>query len=158
MFANAVQAPTGLAPDAARAALAYGVNEGLSADGQQALQLQYAIWQALGETSSPKGDATAQDVVTNGTAAPASPQGTSLLDAATAGQVSVTLFPSVNPAQQTMAGYATDVQVNNPQRAAQPAAQQLPNTSGSSGAALLWFSFAMLASGMTLRLSQRRSK
>ncbi len=50
-----------------------------------------------------------------------------------------TLFPSVNPAQQTMAGYATDIQVSNSQQAP----QQLPAAGdGTSGAALLLFVFA----------------
>ena len=50
-----------------------------------------------------------------------------------------TLFPSVNPAQQTMAGYATNIQVSNPQQAP----QQLPAAGdGTSGAALLLFAFA----------------
>jgi len=50
-----------------------------------------------------------------------------------------TLFPSVNPAQQTMAGYATDIQVSNSQQAP----QQLPAAGdGTSGAALLLFAFA----------------
>lgn len=84
VFASGVQVPNALAPDAARAALAYGVNKGLNADAQQALQLQFAIWQSLGEANSPAGDATTKDVVANGTTAPANPQATSLLDAAKA--------------------------------------------------------------------------
>ena len=71
-------------PDVARATLAYEVNKGLNADAQQALQLQFAIWQSLGEANSPAGDATTKDVVANGTTAPANPQATSLLDAAKA--------------------------------------------------------------------------
>lgn len=199
VFANAVQGPSGLAPEPARAALAYGVDQGLNADAQQALQLQFAIWQALGETGSPAGDATAQDVITNGTAAPTDPQGTSVLDAAQAGQVTVTLdswqpigpkvqitatasdnfygrgqvtventsqqeltlfmpvgtlFPSVDAAQQTMAGYATDVQVTNPQ-----APQQLPSTGAeTSFGALVWAAVLLLGLGAGVRLFARRAR
>ena len=65
-----------------------------------------------------------------------------------------TLFPSVNPAQQTMAGYSTDVQVNNPD----PVAQRLPATGGTtSGLGLLWLALALLSSGMVLRLGLRRA-
>lgn len=91
IFPDKINGPSGVAADKARAALSYGVAQGLAADGAKALQFQYAIWQSLGTTTSPKGDATAQDVLTKGTAAPATPQGTSVLDAAKAGQVTVTL-------------------------------------------------------------------
>jgi hypothetical protein len=203
LFPDAVQGPSGLAPDAARAAMAYGVNQGLNADGQQALQLQYAIWQALGEAGSPAGDATAQDVVTNGTAAPVSPSGaTSVLDAAAAGDVTVTLdswepigpevaitqtatdnfygrgqltvtntsqqeltlympvgtlFPSVDESQQTMAGYATDVQVNNP--VADPAPQQqLPATGATENAVALLAlaALALVVAGVGVRMVASR--
>lgn len=200
VFPTRVQLPNGVAPERARAALSYGVGKGLSADPATALQLQYAIWQALGTTTSPKGDATAQDVVTNGTAVPANPQATSVIDAATANQITVTLdtwqpigpkvaitatatdhfygrgqltiantssqavtlympvgtiFPSVDPAQQTMAGYATAVQVTNPA----PVQQQLPTTSGVDFPSMLpLVALGLLMIGGTLRVIHVRGR
>lgn len=193
VFAAAVQLPSGLAPDAGRAALAYGVSKGYASDPAKALQLQYAIWQALGETTSPKGDTTAQDVLTNGKAVPANPQGTSVLDAVAAKNVTVTLvswqpigpkvaitqtatdnfygrgtltiqntsqqaltlympvgtlFPSVNAAQQTMIGYATNVQVANPQPTT------LPATGGSEQGGLLALVALLLCAGAALRMTR----
>jgi LPXTG-motif cell wall-anchored protein len=187
VFAAGVELPSGLAPDAGRAALAYGVSQGYNTDGAQALELQFALWQALGTTTSPKGGTVAQDVLTNGKAVPANPQGTSVLDAVTGGDVTVkldswapigpkvqitatasdnfygrgqltiqntsqraltlympvgTLFPSTNPAQQTMAGYATDVQVTNP---------TLPATGGDNANGLLALVVALIGSGLLLR-------
>ena len=169
IFPTALQLPNAVAPDAARAAMSYGVAKGYTTDPAKALQLQYAVWQALGTANSPKGDATTQDVVTNGTTTPATPQGTSVLDAAKANQITLTLdswqpigskvqitptatdnfygqgqltitntsqqavtlympvgtlFPASDTSHQTMAGYATKVQVTN------PAPQQLPKTGG----------------------------
>jgi LPXTG-motif cell wall-anchored protein len=191
VFPSGVQLPNGVAPDAARAAMAYGVSKGYNANAQQALQLQYAIWQALGATSSPRGDTIAQDVLTNGTTAPAAPQGVSVLDAVRANQITLTLdswqpigpkveitntatdhfygrgqltitnttqqaltlympigtvFPSVDATQQTMAGYATNVQVNNPQP------QQLPATGGDESIfAGLLLGIVLLVGGLGVR-------
>lgn len=175
VFPNGIQGPSGLAPDPARAALSYGIGRGLNANEQQALQLQYGIWQALGAQDAPQGDAAAQDVFTNGKALPANPQGTSVLDAFNANQLKVTLnswapvgnkipitststdnfygrgqltientsqqaltlympvgtrFQPINPAEQSVAAYATNVQVNNPQTSSTGAQNTLPNTSG----------------------------
>jgi len=57
----------------------------------------------------------------------------------------------VTAGEQTMAGYATNVQVSNPQAA--QAAQQLPNTSGGgSSLALLLGALLLLGAGSFLRL------
>ncbi|MBC8163565.1 MAG: hypothetical protein H7Z42_20355 [Roseiflexaceae bacterium] len=201
VFPSAVQLPDGVVAEPARSALAYGVGKNYNGDAAQALQLQYAIWQTLGTTNSPKGDATAQDVLTNGKTAPVAPQGTSVVDAAAANQVTLTLdswqpigpkvqitptasdnfygrgqitientsqqavtlfmpvgtrFPATNAAQQTMAGYATNAQVTNPQAAADPAPAQLPSTSGGALNALLpLLALGLLALGGTLHLARR---
>lgn len=175
VFPNGIQGPSGLAPDPARAALSYGIGKGLTANEQQALQLQYGIWQALGAQNAPQGEAAAQDVFANGKTPPANPQGTSVLDAFNANQVKVTLnswapignkvpitggatdnfygqgqltientsqqaltlympvgtqFQAINPAEQSVAAYATNVQVTNPQTTTSGAQNTLPNTSG----------------------------
>jgi LPXTG-motif cell wall-anchored protein len=159
------------------------------------LEAQYAIWQLSGATGSPTGGADAQAVVAAAANAPASTQGTSIVDAAKANQVKVTLaswqpigdkvqigsamdnfygrgtltventsqqavtlampagtlFPPVTAGEQTMAGYATNVQVSNPQAAQAP--QQLPNTSGGdSSLALLLGALLLLGAGSLLRL------
>jgi len=176
VFPNGIQGPSGLAPDPARAAMSYGLGKGLNANEQQALQMQYGIWQALGTQGAPAGDAAAQDVFTNGKTVPTNPQGTSVLDAFAANQIKVTLsswapvgakvaitptatdnfygrgqltiqntsqqaltlympvgtqFASIDPAQQSVAAYATNVQVNNPQQTSSTGVQNnLPNTAG----------------------------
>lgn len=198
VFPTKINLPDGVVTDPARAALSYGVGKGLNATGEQALQLEYAIWQAIGTTNSPKGDATAQDVVTNGKTVPANPQGTSVVDAAKANQIKLTLdsfqpignkvqitptasdnfygrgqitientsqqaltlfmpvgtrFPSTDAKQQTLAGYATDAKVTNPQTA--PA--QLPATGGSeTSIALLAGAFVLLGLGLMARSARRR--
>jgi len=107
-FPTAVQAPNAVAPDRIRAALAYIQAQNLYSDPQQALEAQYAIWQLAGATGSPTGGATAQQVVQNATTAPANPQGTSLLDAVTSNQVSVTLASWAPIGQPVPIGNATD--------------------------------------------------
>lgn len=93
LFPTAINGPDGsLAPDKARAALEYALDKGLTADVKQALQVEYAIWQLIGSTNSPKGDALAQDVIKAAEAAKVvNPDGTSILDAAKAGDVTITL-------------------------------------------------------------------
>jgi hypothetical protein len=92
LFPTAIQSPDGtVAPDEVRSALVYAQNKGLTADVQQALQVQYAIWQLLGTTNSPKGDALAQDVIGQASTPVADPSGTSILDAAKSGQITMTL-------------------------------------------------------------------
>jgi hypothetical protein len=91
-FPAGVQAPSGVASQQVQAALAYAQQQGLTGSDQQALQVQYAIWQLLGATDSPRGEQAAQDVVAQASAAPAAPQGaTSVVEAAQAGQVRVTV-------------------------------------------------------------------
>jgi LPXTG-motif cell wall-anchored protein len=93
LFPTAITGPDGtVAPDKVRAALEYAQEKGLTADSQQALQVEYAIWQLINTPNSPKGDALAQDVITAANAATVSnPTGTSILDAAKASQVTLTL-------------------------------------------------------------------
>lgn len=90
-FPAAITLPNSVGPDGLRAALSYAENKGLTRTQQSALQVQYALWQVLGQTNAPKGDATTQDVIANGTTVPPNPQATSLLDAAKANQVKLTL-------------------------------------------------------------------
>jgi hypothetical protein len=207
-----LQAPNGVAPDPVRGALAYAQSRNLTANEQQALQVQYAVWRALGETTSPQGDQTAQDVLANGTTAPAAPQGaTSVVDAARQNQVQITIdqfqpvgqpvqitpasqatdnfygrgqltirntsqqtqtlympigtvFPAQDAQFQDLAGYATDVQVNNPQQQAaqqaqQQAQQRLPTTSDGAQAplaALVLLGTALIVTGYVFQRPQRR--
>jgi hypothetical protein len=194
-FPQAIQAPNAVAPDNIRGALAYIQSNNLAADPAKALEAQYAIWQLSGATGSPAGGNDAKAVVAAAATAPASTQGTSVIDAVKANQVSVTLaswqpignkvqigsamdnfygrgtltvqntsqqavtlampigtlFPPVTAGEQTMAGYATNVQVSNPQTAQAP--QQLPNTSaGSSSLLLLLGALLLFGAGSLLRL------
>jgi LPXTG-motif cell wall-anchored protein len=101
-FPANLQAPNALAEDKVRAALAYIQNNNLAADQTKALDAQYAIWQLRGATGSPAGGAQAQAVVSAATTPPANPQGTSILDAAKANQVRLTVTawqPIGNPVQ-----------------------------------------------------------
>jgi hypothetical protein len=107
-FPTSIQAPNALAPDNVRAALAYIQAQNLHSDPAQALEAQYAIWQLVGATGSPAGGATTQQVVQNATAAPANPQGTSLLDAVTSNQVTVSLASWAPIGQPVPIGNATD--------------------------------------------------
>ena len=78
------------------------------------------------------------------------------------------LLPPANAGEQTMAAYATNTQVSNPQPTPQPTAQsaqsqpqQLPNTgAGNSSASWLLFAggLALIAAGATLhrQLYRRR--
>lgn len=195
IFPDGIQGPSGsVAPAAAQAAMSYGISKGYDKDGQQALQLQYGIWQALGTTTAPTGDATAQDIATNGKTPPANPQGTSVLDAFKANQIKLTLnswapigpkvaitstatdnfygggqltiqntsqqaltlympvgtlFAPTNPAHQTMAAYATNVQVNNPQ-------QTLPNTAGEDDSTIRFMLIALTLLGLGLAMHSMR--
>lgn len=173
-FPTSIQAPNGLAPDNVRGGLAYIQSNNLAADANAALEAQYGLWQLTGATNSPAGGDQARAVASAGGTAPTNPSGTSVVDAAKSGQVTVTLdswqaigqpvaigsatdnfygrgtltikntsqqeltlfmpvgtlFPPATAGEQTMAGYATNVQVSNPQPAPQQAPQQLPNTAG----------------------------
>jgi hypothetical protein len=107
-YPDQLQLPSELAKPEVRSALQYIADNGLARDTTRALQGQYAIWNLLGQ-SAPTGGAIAQQVVTYGRATPVSdPQGTSLLDAAKAGQVRLTL-QSWNPA-------SAEVQITNTAR------------------------------------------
>jgi hypothetical protein len=88
-FPASVQAPASTAPNNVRAALNYARTQGLIGSDQQALQVQYALWQLLGAVDSPRGEQAAQDIVAQaGTTPPASPAGAqSVIEAAQAGQV-----------------------------------------------------------------------
>lgn len=90
-FPTSVQAPNAVAPDKIRGALAYIQSNNISASADKALEAQYAIWQLSGATNSPAGGADAKAVVDASSSAPANPQGTSVLDAAKAGQVTLTV-------------------------------------------------------------------
>jgi LPXTG-motif cell wall-anchored protein len=62
-----------------------------------------------------------------------------------------TLFPPVTAGEQTMAGYATNIRVSNPQASQAP--QQLPNTSGgSTSLALLLGALLLFGASGVLRL------
>jgi hypothetical protein len=92
-FPAAVQAPNATAPDNVRAALDYARRQGLIGSDQQALQVQYALWQLLGAVDSPRGEQAAQDIVAqSGTTPPAAPSGArSIVEAAQANQVRLTV-------------------------------------------------------------------
>jgi LPXTG-motif cell wall-anchored protein len=197
-FPQAIQAPNALGAEKLRSALAYIQTNNLAADPAKALEAQYAIWQLSGTTGSPAGGADARAVVAAASTAPANTQGISVVDAAKANQVKVslvswqpigdkvqlgsamdnfygrgtltventsqqavtlampagTLFPPVTAGEQTMAGYATNVQVSNPQAAQAP--QQLPNTGGeSTPLVLLLGALLLIGAGSMLRLTHR---
>ncbi|MBK9714120.1 MAG: hypothetical protein IPO81_22870 [Kouleothrix sp.] len=107
-FPTSIQAPNGVADAKVAGALAYIQSNNLAADQSQALEAQYGIWQAQGATGSPAGGTTAQAVAGAATAAPASPQGTSLLDAAQSGQVRVTLSSWQPVGNKVQIGNASD--------------------------------------------------
>jgi hypothetical protein len=92
-FPASVEAPSGTAPDNVRAALFYARQQGLTGSDQQALQVQYALWQLLGAVDSPRGEQAAQDVVAQaGTTPPAAPQGAvSVVEASQKGNVRLTV-------------------------------------------------------------------
>jgi hypothetical protein len=194
-FPQTIVEPSGaLAPEPVRAALAYIDQRGYINDEAQALEANIAIWQLAGASRLPPGGSVTSDVVANATAAPADPAGTSILTAAAAGQVRLTLtgwapigdkvqilsatdnfygrgtltvenlsaqaldlympvgtlFPGNEARFQQVGGFATDVQVRNP---------QLPNTSGSAPPAplLLAAALGLLAVGARLTHHPRRS-
>lgn len=201
-FPTSIQAPNGQAPDNLRGGLAYIQSNNLAGDPTTALDAQYGIWQLAGATNSPAGGDQARAVANAGGTPPANPTGTSVVDAAKSGQVTVTLdswqaigqpvaigsatdnfygrgaltvtnssqqaltlympvgtlFPPATAGEQTMAGYATNVQVSNPQPAeSQQAPQQLPNTAGRDSMLPLAIVavLALLLAGLQVR---RRSK
>lgn len=197
-FPTSIQSPNGVADDRVRAGLAYIQSNGLAADANSALEAQYGLWQLTGATNSPAGGDQARAVVSAAGTAPANPTGTSVVDAAKSGQVTVTLdswqaigqpvaigsatdnfygrgtltvknssqqaltlympvgtlFPPATAGEQTMAGYASNLQVSNPQQSApQQAPQQLPNTGGGGSALPLAIvaAAALLLAGLRVR-------
>ena len=91
-FPDTVQVPNALAPDPIRGALAYGVNNNLTDTKEEALSLQHAIWRLSNVQGAPQGDALTQQIID--AAQPASPapsDATSVIDAANANQVSITV-------------------------------------------------------------------
>ena len=91
-FPQTIVEPNGsVASDDIRAALAYIDQKGYAADEGEALEANDAIWQLAGASNAPAGGDVTKDVLANGTTAPATPSGTSILDAAQAGQVTITL-------------------------------------------------------------------
>ncbi len=91
-FPQTIVEPNGnLAPDKVRAALAYIDQQGYTADEAKALEANIGIWELTGASRLPPGGDVTKSVVANATAAPADPAGTSMLDAAAAGQVRITL-------------------------------------------------------------------
>ena len=106
-FPQTILVPNGVAPDKIRAALAYIQQQGFTADTDKALEANDAIWQLAGATRAPAGGTTTQDVIKNATTPPADPTGTSILDAATANQVKLTLA-SWQPGPKVQILSATD--------------------------------------------------
>jgi hypothetical protein len=107
-FPDTVQAPNALAEDKLRAALAYIQSNNLAADQSKALEAQYAIWQLRGATNSPAGGAQAKAVVDAATMPPANLQGTSIIDAAKANQVRLTVSSWQPIGSKVPLGAATD--------------------------------------------------
>ncbi|HMQ33876.1 MAG TPA: hypothetical protein PKD53_24295, partial [Chloroflexaceae bacterium] len=92
-FPAALSGPSGLAEGNIRSALALARSQGLTGSDQDALQVQYAIWQLQGQSNAPEGGELALRILNQTRAAPGptTPQGTSLVDAVTSGQVSVSV-------------------------------------------------------------------
>jgi LPXTG-motif cell wall-anchored protein len=193
-FPLSIQTPNARAIDKIQSALMYIQRNNLASDPTKALEAQYAIWQLSGATNSPAGGTDAQAIVAAATTAPAASTGTSIVEAAQANQVTVTLaswqpignkvqlgaamdnfygrgtltvvntskqtltlafpvgmlFPPATAGEQTMAGYATKVDVSKSQTAQAP--QQLPNTGGESDPiVLITGALLMLSVGIILR-------
>ncbi len=107
-FPTAINGPSTVSSDPVQAALSYAQSKGYLSDEQQALQVQYAIWQLLNQ-GGPQGGAITQEVVAQAQNPPAPPQGTSLIDAVKADQVKVSIDswqPNGQPVQ--IAPGATD--------------------------------------------------
>jgi LPXTG-motif cell wall-anchored protein len=107
-FPDTIQAPNALAENKVRAALAYAQSKNLTTDEKQALEVQSAIWQLRGATGHPLGGTVAKDVVNAATTAPANPQGTSILDAVKAGQVTIIVNAWQPIGQKVPLGAASD--------------------------------------------------
>lgn len=88
--------------------LAYIQSNNLAGDQTKALDAQYAIWQLRGATNSPAGGAQAKAVVDAATTPPANPEGTSIIDAAEANQVRLTVTSWQPIGQKVPLGAASD--------------------------------------------------
>ncbi|NJL04409.1 MAG: hypothetical protein HC911_05750 [Chloroflexaceae bacterium] len=87
-FPAAIRPPNGVAPDNVRAALAHIQQNALTANEADALEAQYALWELLNSPNSPPATSSiAQGVLANATTAPATPGGTSVMEAAQQGTV-----------------------------------------------------------------------
>lgn len=89
-FPSAINGPSTVSSNPVQAALSYAQSKGYLSNEQQALQVQYALWQLLNQ-GGPQGGAITQEVVSQAQNPPAAPQGTSLVDAAAANQVKATV-------------------------------------------------------------------
>jgi hypothetical protein len=107
-FPDNVQAPNAMAEDKVRAALAYAQNKNLTADEKQALEVQSAIWQLRGATASPAGGTVVKDILSAATTPPTNPPGTSIIDAAKANQVKLTVNSWQPIGQKVPLGAASD--------------------------------------------------
>jgi hypothetical protein len=92
-FPAALTGPSAVAESSIRAALNLARAQDLTGSDEGALEVQYAIWQLQGEADAPTGGETARQIVNQTRAAPdpAAPTGTSLVEAAQAGQVTVSV-------------------------------------------------------------------
>lgn len=107
-FPTAINGPSTVSSNPVQAALSYAQSKGYLANEQQALEVQYAIWQLLNQ-GGPQGGTITREVVAQAQNPPAPPQGTSLIDAVKANQVKVSINswqPNGQPVQ--IAPGATD--------------------------------------------------
>ncbi|HEU5014090.1 MAG TPA: hypothetical protein VFT66_16325 [Roseiflexaceae bacterium] len=199
-FPAGVNGPSSVASDPVQAALSYAQSKGYMASEQQALEVQYTIWQLLNQ-GGPQGGAITKEVVSQAQNAPAAPQGTSLLDAVKANQVKVTVdswkpngqpvqlapgatdhfygqgtltventsqqaltlympigtvFPPADQNEQSIAAYATSVQVTSPQPAPQNSSSNLPETSQGMAQALMpLFALLLLGAAVSVRIARQ---
>lgn len=107
-FPTALQSPNAVAPAKLQGGVEHIRSNNLGADEQKALDAQYGIWQLAGATNSPQGGDIAKAVVNAGSTAPATPQGTSLLDAVKSNQVKLTLGTWAAVGNPVAIGAATD--------------------------------------------------
>lgn len=193
-YPDELELPGDIAEPEVRVALQYIADNGLADDTDQALQGQYAIWTLLGQPA-PAGDDLARQVVSFAQANTISdPPATSLLDAASSDQVTLslqswepagpviqitdaaedhfygrgellvenvsdqaldlympvgTLFPPTVQPHQVMAGYLSEVRVENP-------VVPLPETSG--GGTLLAMLFALAIGLVAVRATLWRRR
>jgi len=107
-FPKSLQLPASVASDQARAVLAYAQNNQLTDNPNEAREVQYALWRADRVSGSPQGGALAQQIIDSAKNPPAAPQGTSLVDAATTNQITITLTSWQPRGDQIQVGNVTD--------------------------------------------------